>query len=409
MRRVILLVIDSLGVGEMEDVAKVRPQDKGANTLKHVAEASEDFNIPNLEALGAGYLVDSNKIKRPEDLLGSYGKSKLAHFGADTYQGHQEIMGSKPRMPVERPFAACMKKVEKALNKAGYDVKIPDPEHPFLLVNGLVTVADNIEADPGQNYNVTAPLDHISFEEELAIGRIVRENVEVSRVIVLGGKDITVEDILKAVEAKDNSITGINCPKSGVYKSGYMVRHLGYGVNPEVQVPTLLHRKGYPVCLIGKMADVIECDGAQYLPMVETTGVMELILEKMGSQESGLIAANVQETDLAGHAMDALRYGERLMTADRFLKNVLEQMKDEDMLIVTGDHGNDPTIGHSHHTREKAILLVYGKKLRAVDLGERQTLSDIGATIAGYFSVKMPEHGKSFLHLIFQRGVYDGQ
>ncbi|RKL63314.1 phosphopentomutase [Thermoanaerobacteraceae bacterium SP2] len=400
MKRVILLVIDSLGVGEMEDVMKVRPQDRGANTLKHVAEAVKDFNIPSLEALGVGYLVDSEKIKRPANPLGSYGKSKLAHFGADTYQGHQEIMGSEPRMPVVKPFIKFMDRVEKALKKAGYDVKVPDPEHPFLLVNGLVTVADNIEADPGQNYNVTAPLDYISFQEELAIGRIVRENVEVGRVIVLGGRDIAVDDILKAVEFKDGSITGIDCPKSGVYRSGYMVRHLGYGVNPKVQVPTLLHRQGYPVSLIGKMADVIECDGAEYLPMVETEGVMELILEKMVSQKTGLIAANVQETDLAGHAMDASEYAERLMTADLYLKSILEQMKEQDLLIITGDHGNDPTIGHSHHTREKALLLVYGKELKAVNLGERDTLSDIGATIADYFGIQKPEHGISFLNLI---------
>lgn len=400
MKRVILLVIDSLGVGEMEDVMKVRPQDRGANTLKHVAEAVKDFNIPSLEALGVGYLVDSEKIKRPANPLGSYGKSKLAHFGADTYQGHQEIIGSKPRMPVVKPFIKFMDRVEKALKKAGYDVKIPDPEHPFLLVNGLVTVADNIEADPGQNYNVTAPLDYISFEEELTIGRIVRENVEVGRVIVLGGRDIAMDDILKAIEFKDGSITGIDCPKSGVYRSGYMVRHLGYGVNPEVQVPTLLHRQGYPVSLIGKMADVIECDGAEYFPMVETEGVMELILEKMVSQKTGLIAANVQETDLAGHAMDASRYAERLMTADLYLKSILEQMKEQDLLIITGDHGNDPTIGHSHHTREKALLLVYGKELKAVNLGERDTLSDIGATIADYFGIQKPEHGRSFLNLI---------
>ncbi|MDN5313601.1 MAG: phosphopentomutase [Thermoanaerobacteraceae bacterium] len=397
MKRVILLVIDSLGVGEMEDVVKVRPQDRGANTLEHLAEVVRDFNIPVLESLGAGYLVDSRKIKRPAKPLGSYGKSRLAHFGADTYQGHQEIMGSKPQMPVEKPFLEYLDRVKGALEKVGYDIKVPDPEHPFLLVDGLVTVADNIEADPGQNYNVTAPLDYISFEKEMAIGRIVRENVEVNRVIVLGGRNITVKDILKSVECKDKSFTGINCPKSGVYRNGYMVRHLGYGVDPEVQVSTLLRREGYPVSLIGKMADIIECDGAEYLPAVETEKVMEFILQKMNSQHAGLIAANVQETDLSGHAMDALKYAERLMVADRYLNNVIERMKDQDMLIITGDHGNDPAICHSHHTREKALLLVYGKKLKAVDLGERNTLSDIGATVADYFGIQKPENGVSFL------------
>lgn len=396
MKRVILLVIDSLGAGEMEDVAIVRPRDKSANTLKHVAEATEGFKIPALESMGAGYLVDSEKIKRPAKPLGSYGKSRLAHFGADTYQGHQEIMGSKPAVPVEKPFMEYLEQVKRALEEAGFDVKVPDPEQPFLLVDGLVTVADNIEADPGQNYNVTAPLDYISFEKELAIGRIVRENVEVNRVIVLGGRNITVEDILKAVECR-NKFTGINCPKSGVYRSGYMVRHLGYGINPAVQVTTLLRQEGYPVSLIGKMADVIECEGAEYLPAVETEKVMELVLEKMNTQDAGLIGANVQETDLAGHAIDAIKYAERLMTVDHYIKIVLERIRDQDMFIITGDHGNDPTIGHSHHTREKAVLLVYGKRLKTVALGERNTLSDIGATVADYFGIRKPENGKSFL------------
>ncbi|NLZ52164.1 MAG: phosphopentomutase [Thermoanaerobacteraceae bacterium] len=398
MKRVILLVIDSLGVGAMDDVAEVRPQDLGANTLKHVAEANADFTVPNLEALGAGYLVETKKIKRVKEPLASYGKSRLAHFGADTYQGHQEIMGSKPKKPLVKPFVYYIDKVERVLLEAGYEVTRPDLQHPYLLVNGLVTIADNIEADPGQNYNVTAPLDYISFEHELAIGRIVREQVEVGRVIVLGGRGITVEDILKAVEIKEGNITGIDCPKAGVYKKGYVVRHLGYGVNPENQITTILHKSGYAVSLIGKVADVIQCDGANYYPKVETDGVMELILERMRIQDGGLIAANVQETDLSGHSQNPKKYAEKLTMVDKYLIKIAETMKNEDILIITGDHGNDPTIGHSHHTREKTLLLVYGKKLKAVDLHERATLSDIAATIADYFGVAGPENGESFLY-----------
>lgn len=399
MRRVILTVLDGLGVGAMDDVDKVRPQDKGANTLKHVAENS-DLHIPNLEDMGAGWLTDSDKIKRVQNPSASFGSSNLAHFGADTYQGHQEIMGTRPKMPVIRPFIDYIDKVEFALKKAGYSVERPDPSHPYLLVNGLVTVADNLEADPGQNYNLTAPLDYISFEEELRIGRIVRENVEVGRVIVFGGKEITIDDILNAVEIKNRGIVGIDAPKSGVYRSGYMVRHLGYGVDPNVQVATILKKAGYDVSLIGKMADVIECSGAEYLPMVETEGVLRLILDRIKVQKNGLIAANVQETDLAGHSQDPLRHADRLMTVDTFLPQIVDNMESEDILIITGDHGNDPTIGHSHHTRERAILLVYGRDLRKVDLGARATLSDIGATVADYFKVARPESGVSFLNLI---------
>ncbi|HHY44031.1 MAG TPA: phosphopentomutase [Coprothermobacter sp.] len=396
MKRVLLLVIDSLGVGAMDDVLEVRPQDEGANTLLHLAESTK-LHIPNLERMGAGYLVDTPKIKKIPKPIASFGSSNLAHFGADTYQGHQEIMGTKPKMPIKKPFSFYIDKVEKALIEKGYKVERPDPVHPYLLVNGLVTVADNLEADPGQNYNLTAPLDYITFEEELKIGYIVRENVEVGRVIVFGGKGITIQDILKAVEIKENGIVGIDAPKSGVYRSGYMVRHLGYGVNPNVQVPTLLKRAGYQVSLIGKMADVIECEEAEYLPMVETEKVLDLVCDKLKTQKSGLIAANVQETDLAGHSQDPNRYANRLMTVDKRLPEVMSLLTDEDMFVITGDHGNDPTIGHSHHTRERALLLVFSKTFLPCNLGIRQTLSDIGATIADYMEVEKPENGTSFL------------
>lgn len=403
MKRAIILVIDGLGVGEMEDVPEVRPQDIGANTLKHVAEAIDDFKLPNMEALGIGHIANTNKINKVLDPIGSYGKSELAHFGADTYQGHQEIMGTKPKLPVVRPFKYYIDKVEKALIEEGYDVKRPDPEHPYLLVNELVTIADNIEADPGQNYNVTAPLDYISFEEELKIGRIVRRNVEVGRVIVFGGRGISISDILAAVEVKGKDITGINAPKAGVYKNGYMVRHLGYGIDHEKQLPTILKKAGYEVSLIGKMADVIECEGAVYFPMVETNGVLKLILERLKLQDNGLIGANVQETDLAGHSQDPKKYAEKLMMVDSYLPEIIENMRNDDILIITGDHGNDPTIGHNHHTREKALLLVYGKRIKRINLGERKTLSDIGATVAEYFGVESPENGSSFLHEIKQK------
>lgn len=398
--RAIILVIDSLGVGEMSDVNLVRPQDKGANTLKHVTEIDKKYKLPNLEAMGIGYLVESKNIKKVKNPTASFGCSNLAHEGADTFQGHQEIVGTKPKKALIRPFKDYIDKVHHELNKAGYNVVIPDNEHPFLLVNELVTIADNIEADFGLNYNVTAPLDYISFEDELKIGNIVRNNVEVGRVIVLGGKGITVDDILNAVEVKSPDIVGINCPKSGVYNKGYMVRHLGYGIDPNTQIPTILKKHGYDVSLIGKAADVINCEGADYNPCVDTNGVLEILIDKLKKQKDGLIMANVQETDLAGHQQNVNLYADKLKIVDNFIPKILKNIKDDDILFITGDHGNDPTIGHNHHTREKAALLVYGKKLKSINLGERNTLSDIGSTIADYFKVYRTQNGESFLKML---------
>lgn len=394
-----LLVIDSLGAGAMDDVPKVRPQDAGANTLLHVAAGYTGFHVPTLEALGIGHLADSPFIKKVPSPLASFGMSNLAHEGADTFQGHQEIVGSRMRKPALRPFKERIHRIQSALVEAGYQVSIPDPAHPFLLVNGLVVLADNIEADPGLCYNVTAPLDFITFEEELQIGRIVRREADVSRVIVLGGREISIQDILGAVEQKVNGFTGVNCGRSGVYNTGYMVRHLGYGIDPACQVTTILQENGFPVTLIGKAADVIYCDGATYLPCVDTQEVMTLFIQELDRLSDGLVFANVQETDLAGHAQNVERYAQKLMEVDRFLPQVMQSLGPKDLLIITGDHGNDPTIGHSHHTREKTVLLVYSPQFGSRPLGERQTLADIGATIADYFGVKPPEMGESILKM----------
>ena len=96
-----------------------------------------------------------------------------------------------------------------------------------------------------------------------------------------------------------------------------------------------MHKNRYPVSLIGKVADVIECKGAKYYPKVETDGVMELILEKMEYQDRGLIAANVQETDISGHSQDPKRYAQKLELVDKYLSKVIGAMKDEDILIIT--------------------------------------------------------------------------
>ncbi|WP_029688198.1 phosphopentomutase [Thermoanaerobacter sp. A7A] len=398
--RAIILVIDSLGVGEMADVPEVRPQDIGANTLKHVSEYNNNYRLNNLELMGAGLIVESKNIKKVSNPIASYGCSNLEHEGADTFQGHQEIVGSKPKKALRQPFKECIYKVKSELEKEGYTVTIPDPKHPFLLVNGIVVVADNIEADIGLNYNVTAPLNYISFEEELKIGQIIRNNVKVGRVIVLGGRGITVKDILNAIEVKSDEIVGVNSTKAGVYNKGYMVRHLGYGIDPNVQVTTILKKHGFDVSLIGKAADVINCDGADYNPCVDTETVLNILLDKLNSVSHGLIMANVQETDLAGHSQDVEKYAEKLKLVDDYLPKIIDKMKGDDILFITGDHGNDPTIGHNHHTREKAFLLVYGKKLKPVNLGERKTLSDIGATIANYFGVEKTENGESFLNMM---------
>src|SRR5699024_7790948 len=114
----------------------------------------------------------------------------------------------------------------------------------------------------------------------------------------------------------------------------------------------------------------------------------------------GFFCLNIQETDLAGHGEDVDRYADRLEVSDKHIAELIPLLNKEDILIVTADHGNDPTIGHSQHTRERVPLLVYKKGLTGEKIGERDSMSDTAATAAEYFGVQNPQHGESYLELL---------
>ena len=396
--RFIVIVLDSYGVGYMDDVLEVRPRDFGANTCKHIIDKVPYLKLENLEKLGLMNALGENYGEMKMNPEAVFGKAKLMHHGGDTFLGHQEIMGTYPVKPLIAPFSHYIDKVYDELIKEGYKVeKIGDNIH-YLWVNDCVAVADNLETDLGQVYNVTTTFQKISFEEELKIGEIVRKVVEVERVIVFGGTEATIESIKAAQEEKERKYVGINAPKSKVYEKGYMVRHLGYGINPETQVPTILGKNNIPVVLVGKVADIVFNDkGKSFLNLVDTSRIFDITLEEVDKLEKGFIAVNIQETDLAGHAENPERYAQILKLSDRYIGKIMEKMNGNDILVVTADHGNDPTIGHSQHTRENVPILIYRKSLKAVNIGHRETMSDIGATVADYFKVEMPENGKSFL------------
>jgi phosphopentomutase len=399
-RRVIIVILDSLGVGYMQDAKDYHPQDIGANTFYHILDKVPTMKIPTFEKLGINNIINHPTLQTNEYPLASYGCLNLMHNGADSFEGHNEIMGNKPKKAYMAPFRDNMDEVKEALENEGYQVRIPNPDLAYLLVNDLVIVADNIETDYGQIYNVSAPLDHIPFEEVLKIGQVVRATVKVNRVIALGGENVTPEHLQASVERREDGLVGVNSPKSNVYKQGYQVRHLGFGITPDYQLPTLARKAGLEVSLVGKMQDVIFCEGARKFPGVDTEQVMKDIINEMDQVKHGVIAATIQETDLAGHAQNPERYANRIELVDRYLPALLEKMTDEDLLIMSADHGNDPTIGHNQHTREKTYLLAYQKTAKSVNIGERATLSDIAATGADYLGLVRTENGTSFLPLL---------
>ncbi len=369
-------------------------------TCRHIIEKMEGIKLRNLEQLGLMNALGEEIGSMKKSSTATYGIAGLAHYGADTFYGHQEIMGTRPKKPIAKPFQRYINKVYGALVDNGYDVLYMGDRLKFLLVNDRVTVADNIEADPGQAYNVTTTLDLTEKNDLVRIGRIVRSVVDVPRVIAFGGKNVKVGDLLDAVEIKEDQYIGINAPKCGVYREGYFVQHLGYGVDPDVQIPSIFHKAGIRTTLIGKAADILENSHGKNIPCVDTIEVMRNVLDEMQSNDAGLIVANVQETDLAGHTQDVYKYAEKLEAVDYYIAEIMEKMDGNDFLVIMADHGNDPTIGHNHHTREKVPLLVYSRKIKPVFLGYRETLSDVAATVAEFFGTSAPENGKSFLEIL---------
>lgn len=398
MGKFVVVVLDGFGIGEMEDVKSTRPQDVNSNTCLNILEKRNDVNLKNLERLGLINIIGKEINGMKKNPNATYGKANLTHFGADTFFGHQEIMGTKPKMPFREPIKNKIEDIYIALRNYGYNVEYKyGKSEKYIIVEKSVVVADNIECDLGQAFNLTSALDLIPFKKVLEIGKIVRKIATVPRVITFGGKGITLEDILNAEEEKDGGYIGINAPKSGVYNEGYECIHLGYGVEPKTQVSTILGEEGVPVYLLGKVADVVINKKGTSIPMVDTKKVLEKTIEISKQLKDGFICCNVQETDLAGHQQDVNKYAETLILADRLIGDLINTINGDDILLVMADHGNDPTIGHSKHTREMVPIMIYGEKVKKTEIGIRETLSDVGATISEFFKVKSPENGTSFL------------
>ena len=397
IERVVLLVIDGLGVGAMPDVAHVRPRDIGADTLGHVVAAAGSLSLPNLERMGLGTIAPRSGLRIEARPIAAHGICALGYQGADTYLGHQVMMGSNvPDVP-EELFETVRDAVAAALTSAGHRVEAAGPDVSALIVDNAMIVGDNLESDPLQTYHTVGSLEDLPYERIVEVGEIVRSVARVRRIVAMGGRGFTSADVLRCVERRPTGQCGVNNVALGLYTKKYVVRHLTQGTRPDVQVTTLMVKAGWPVELIGKVADVVVCEGAAKAPHVSTPDVLAATYDALDRVSRGFIAINVQETDLAGHDQDARRYAECLRMIDEGVGKILARMGPGDMFIITGDHGNDPTIGHDKHTREFTPLLVYADSIPARALAPRDSLADIAATVAEIFHVGPTEIGRSFL------------
>ncbi|NSC24397.1 phosphopentomutase [Streptomyces albus subsp. chlorinus] len=385
--RTVVVVIDGFGIGAMPDAGALRPGDAGADTCGHVLDhAREAFGrplrLPVLGALGLGLVHPHPDLARRTRQPVAAGRAALGYPGADTFAGHQTMMGADfSRVTVAR-LADHLEEVTAALRSAGHRVGLLDGR-PLLVVDGGVLVHDNLEADPGINWNTSARLDDCAFDGILAVARTVREVAPVARVIAVGGH--ADGPLPSFVRDGDGGTVGLDTPASGFYRNGGLqVRHLGARLDHTRQLPDLAARAGIPVTLVGKAADILACESAVRHPAVPTADVLGHTLEAVRAPGEALVVANVQESDLAGHQQDPERYARILEQVDAGLAGLVALLdRPGDRLVVTGDHGNDPTIGHAYHTREYVPVLIHRPGAPAVErLPDADSLADVGATAA---------------------------
>ncbi|WP_042199089.1 phosphopentomutase [Paenibacillus camerounensis] len=395
MTRSIILVIDGLGVGEMEDVKLSRIQDVGAHTLKSI-RSNYDMEGSLLNHLN---LFDANKnsdVIQPGLHIG-IGKIGLAHAGADSYLGHQEMIGiitDPKKIFLEDIYAELSKELNKKYKTVWHK--------NLLLIDDSIVISNNVECDPGLNLNVFGSLESTTYKKILEIGTWLRETVDSSRIIAMGGSPLTLQTIIESIDQRVDPVSGrvysgVNIPKTRVYNESYLVSHLGFDKKVKNNIIDIFLARDAEVSLIGKTATLFAREKATCLPEVNTASVMELLIQQMELQKTGLIFVNVQELDLAGHSQDVQKCAEVLDWVEHYLPNVLGKLDNDDLLIITADHGNDPLIGHPNHTREYVPLIVLSHREIDKKLGVRSTLSDVGASVNQFHNFEQPQIGKSFL------------
>ncbi len=380
-KRIFTVVIDSLGAGEMPDAASYG--DAGTDTLGHIAANVEEFKIPNLQKLGIANLKDLAGIAPVEKTLSYYGKLREASNGKDTMTGHWEMMG----LHITTPF--------KTFTETGFPKELIDE----LSKRTGRTIIGNKSASG------TEILDELA-EEEIATGHMIVYTSADSVLQICGNEETFGLDelyrcceIAREITMKDEWKVGrvIARPYVGKKKGEFKRtsnRH-DYALKPYGRTAlNALKDAGLDVISVGKIFDIFDGEGiTESNKSKSSVHGMEQTIEIAKRDFEGFCFVNLVDFDaLWGHRRDVKGYAQELEKFDVKLGELLGELKEDDLLIITADHGNDPTHTGTDHTREKVPFLAYSPSMKeAGELEEADTFAIIGATIADNFGVKMPE------------------
>lgn len=384
-KRVFLVVMDSVGIGEAPDAEKFG--DKGADTLGHIAERMNGLNMPNMAKLGLSNIEQVQGVEKAAKPLAFFTKMEEASSGKDTMTGHWEIMG----LLIDTPFQVFPEGfpdelIQELEEKTGRKVigNIPASGTEILDQLGkehMETGALIVYTSADSVLQIAAHEGVVPIEELYDICKIARE-------LTLDEKYMVGRVIARPFEGEPGNFKRTSN------------RH-DYALKPfERTVMNELKDSGFDVISIGKISDIFDGEGVtKSLRTVSNMDGMDKLMDSVEMDFTGLSFLNLVDFDAVyGHRRDPEGYGKALEEFDARLPEVLSNLREDDLLIITADHGNDPTFPGTDHTREYVPLLVYTpRKEEGKELEIRKTFADIGATVADNFNTKMPKHGKSFL------------
>lgn len=380
-KRIFTIVIDSLGAGAMPDAAEYG--DAGTDTLGHISKSVDSFVIPNLQKLGMANLHPLKQVEAVENPLAHYGKLREASTGKDTMTGHWEMMG----LHITKPF--------KTFTDTGFP--------PELIAELEKRTGHKVIGNKAASG--TAILDELA-EEEIATGHMIVYTSADSVLQICGNEEtFGLEELYRCCEIareitmKDEWKVGriIARPYVGKKKGEFKRtsnRH-DYALKPYGRTAlNALKDKGYDVISVGKIADIFDGEGiTESNKSKSSVHGMEQTIEIAQRDFTGLCFVNLVDFDaLWGHRRNPEGYAQELEKFDVKLGELLPLLREDDLLIITADHGNDPTHTGTDHTREKVPFIAYSPSMKENgQLPESDTFAVIGATIADNFGVDMPE------------------
>lgn len=380
-KRIFTIVIDSLGAGAMPDAAEYG--DAGTDTLGHISESVDSLVIPNLQKLGMANLHPLKQVEAVAKPLAHYGKLREASTGKDTMTGHWEMMG----LHITKPF--------KTFTDTGFP--------PELIAELEKRTGHKVIGNKAASG--TAILDELA-EEEIATGHMIVYTSADSVLQICGNEEtFGLEELYRCCEIareitmKDEWKVGriIARPYVGKKKGEFKRtsnRH-DYALKPYGRTAlNALKDKGYDVISVGKIADIFDGEGiTEANKSKSSVHGMEQTIEIAQKDFSGLCFVNLVDFDaLWGHRRNPEGYAQELEKFDVKLGELLPLLREDDLLIITADHGNDPTHTGTDHTREKVPFIAYSPSMKENgQLPESDTFAIIGATIADNFGVDMPD------------------